>query len=227
MHDVEEGYKTDAYHSLSIEGYRVTTELIERVASGAWNPEDHARDADARNALAAHGYWRAFNEVKSSLKAVLAGRNAGTVSRDDHGAWYRALFAPFVEAGILNTGDLAGYRNAPVYIRNASHVPPSRDAVRDMMPALFDLVTNEPSGGVRAVLGHFCFVFIHPYMDGNGRTGRFLMNVMLASGGFPWTVIPVEQRGEYMSALDDASARGNIRPLARLIAANMRGPNSN
>jgi len=44
-------------------------------------------------------------------------------------------------------------------------------------------------------------VHIHPYMDGNGRMGRFLMNLMLASGGYPWTVIPVQERDEYMSAL--------------------------
>jgi hypothetical protein len=38
------------------------------------------------------------------------------------------------------------------------------------------------------------------YMDGNGRIGRFLMNVMLASGGYPWTVIPVSDRNAYMNA---------------------------
>jgi len=38
------------------------------------------------------------------------------------------------------------------------------------------------------VLGHFVFVYIHPYLDGNGRIGRFLMNLMLAAGGYPWTV---------------------------------------
>ena len=50
------GSLADAYHSLSIEGYRVTDELIQRVATGDWNPEQHASDADARNAMAAHGY---------------------------------------------------------------------------------------------------------------------------------------------------------------------------
>jgi Fic family protein len=87
-----------------------------------------------------------------------------------------------------------------------------------MMPALFDLLAAEPSAAVRAVLGHFCFVFIHPYMDGNGRIGRFLMNAMLASGGFPWTVIRVEWRAEYLAALDAASGRGEIAPLASLLA---------
>ncbi len=64
-------------------------------------------------------------------------------------------------------------------------MPINKDAVRDAMPILFELLENEPDASVRAVLGHFIFVFIHPYMDGNGRMGRFLMNVMLASGGYP------------------------------------------
>lgn len=105
-----------------------------------------------------------------------------------------------------------------MYIKNAAHVPPPREAIRDMMPALFDLLAAEPSASVRAVLGHFCFVFIHPYMYGNGRIGRFLMNAMLASGGFSWTVIRVEWRAKYLAALDAASARGEIAPLASLLA---------
>ncbi|HET7550820.1 MAG TPA: Fic family protein [Gemmatimonadaceae bacterium] len=214
---VQENYRADAYHSLSIEGYRVTDELIERVATGAWNPEQHSDDADARNAMAAHGYWRAFEAVQKSLQRILAGENPGRVARADHGTWYRALFGPSVEAGILGAADLAGYRNGPVYIKNAAHVPPPREAAREMMPALFDLIAEERSAVVRAVLGHFCFVFIHPYMDGNGRMGRFLMNAMLASGGFPWTIIRVEWRDRYLAALDAASARGDIGPFAQLL----------
>jgi hypothetical protein len=215
---VQEKYLADAYHSLSIEGYRVTDELIERVASGAWDPEQHAKDKDARAAMAAHGYWRAFEAVQKSLRRILAAENAGDVARADHGAWYRELFSPSVTAGILAAADLAGYRNGPVYIRNAAHVPPPREAVREVMPGLFDLLADEPSAAVRAVLGHFCFVFIHPYMDGNGRMGRFLMNAMLASGGYPWTIIRVDWRDRYIAALDAASARGEIAPFARFLA---------
>ena len=50
-------------------------------------------------------------------------------------------------------------------------MPPPREAVREMMPVLFELLRDEPSAAVRAVLGHFMFVFIHPYMDGNGVLG--------------------------------------------------------
>jgi hypothetical protein len=218
---VEESYQSDAYHSLSIEGYRVTEELIRNVASGDWNPDQHASDADAKNALSAHGYWLAHNEVKTTIRDILAGKNPGAAFRDDHGSWYRKLFSPNVDAGFLKPADLAGYRADKVFIRNASHVPPSQEAVRDMMPELCARLETEANAAVRAVLGHFLFVFIHPYFDGNGRLGRFLMNVMLASGGFPWTVIRVEQRSEYMAALESASSSHNIKPFAEFIAKSM------
>ena len=55
-------------------------------------------------------------------------------------------------------------------------------------------------------------------MDGNGRMGRFLMNVMLASGGYPWTVIPVEERETYMESLEKASTKKDIEAFASYLA---------
>jgi hypothetical protein len=49
---------------------------------------------------------------------------------------------------------LAGYRAHPVFIRNARHVPPPREAARDTMPVLLELLQKEESPAVRAVLGH-------------------------------------------------------------------------
>ena len=225
---VDAVYVNDAYHSLSIEGYRVSRELIERVRSGAWNPDRNAGDRDIRNALAARGYHDAFVRVRASVEQILSGRNAGGVARRDHAEWYRQLFGPGVTAGIIRAVDLAGYRSGPVHIRRSMHVPPPREAVRDCMPVLFDLLANEPDPSVRVVLGHFMFVYIHPYVDGNGRMGRFLMNVMLASGGYPWTIVPLERRDEYMNALESASVGQDIRPLAAfvggLVAAGLQGP---
>ncbi len=227
MKRVDEVYATDAYHSLSIEGYRVSAELIECVRSGEWNPGDDGEDREHRNALAARGYYDAFQSVKQSVEKVLKNENPGTVAGNGHAEWYAQLFGPSVTAGILRPGDLAGYRNGPVYIRNSLYAPPSREAVRDMMPVLFELLAEEPEPSVRVVLGHFIFVYIHPYFDGNGRMGRFLMNVMLASGGYPWTVIPVERRDDYMTALECASVRSNINPftefLGELVRDNVEG----
>ncbi|MDP1593570.1 MAG: Fic family protein, partial [Gallionella sp.] len=142
----------------------------------------------------------------------------GEVIRRDHHDWYRKLFEPSVMSGILEAKHLAGYRSWPVFIRYARHVPPSYESVRDAMPVFFDLISKEPEAAVRAVLGHFIFVYIHPYGDGNGRMARFLMNAMLASGGYPWTVIHVEDRDGYMTALEQASVNGNIKPFADFIS---------
>ncbi len=222
MKNVEDVYVTDAYHSLSIEGYRVSEELIEKVRDGTWNPDDD-EDREHRNALAARGYFDAFQVVKESLKRVLNGESAGDTADIDHGKWYRELFSPSVTAGILQPGDLAGYRNSPVYIRQSMHTPPAKEAVRDLMPAFFDLLREEDDPVVRIVLGHFMFVFIHPYIDGNGRMGRFLMNVMMASGGYPWTVITVDGRDQYMAALEQASVHKNIKPFTKFLATNLNG----
>jgi Fic family protein len=89
------------------------------------------------------------------------------------------------------------------------------------MNALSDLMTKEEDALVRGVLGHFFFVYIHPYMDGNGRTARFVMNSQLVTSGYPWVVIPVERRQEYMSALEQASVMENIEPFANFIASLM------
>lgn len=215
---VDEIYKSDAYHSLSIEGYRVTPELIERVCSGSWDPDHHDDDRQGRDALAARGYWQAFQVVKSTVAEIIAGANPGTLVRTAHRDWYRELFQPCVVAGLVPASALAGYRNDAVYLRTSRYVPPRWEAVRDAMPALFDIIEQEPEPGVRAVLGHWLFGYIHPYPDGNGRMARFMMNAMLSSGGYPWTVIRVEDRDAYLTALDRASIDMDISPFADFIA---------
>ena len=222
LKQVEDNYSEDAYHSLSIEGYRVTPELIERVRSGDWNSEENKEDNEQKIAMAARGYYLAFQEVKKSIKSILEGNNSGMVADRDHSTWYRELFAPSVTSGILKAADLAGYRNGPVYIKGSMHTPPNHEAVKDSMPVLFDLIKEETEASVRIVLGHFILVYIHPYFDGNGRIARFLMNTMMASGGYPWTVIPIDKRDDYMSALEKASVSNDISDFTKFISDRVR-----
>lgn len=214
---VDDIYQSDAYHSLSIEGYSVTPALLERVQQGNWNPDAHDDDRKSRDALAARGYWQAFQQVKAVVSDIISDANAGERVRAAHMDWYRELFQPCVAAGIIPVTALAGYRNDAVYLRTSRYVPPRWETVRDAMPELFSLLEAETHPGVRAVLGHWMFGYIHPYPDGNGRMARFVMNAMLASGGYPWTVIRVEDRTAYLSALDRASIDLDIAPFAAFI----------
>ena len=211
--DAEDRYAEDAYNSLSIEGYKVTIDLIKRVAQGE---ETSATDD---NTMAAKGYFDAHNKVKASIGDIIDGTTPGTVIKDELRGWNQSLWSPKVMAGIIKPADLLGWRGHDVFITGSQHTPLNPSAVRDAMPAFFELLEQEDSPAVRAVLGHFVFVFIHPYMDGNGRLGRFLMNAMLASGGWPWTVVPVTVKKDYMTALESASVDQDIKPFAKLMCS--------
>lgn len=216
-----ETYVKDAYHSLSIEGYHVNEELIEKIANGKWDPDSLGADKQQLDAMAAKGYSNSFDAVIESITKVLTGKEPGHVLEVDLQTWYRELFTPLFQANILSQEKLAGFRNSQVYITNSKHVPPPRTALLDCMEVFFDLLKSEPVASVRAILGHFIFVYIHPYMDGNGRIGRFILNLMLISGGFNWTIIRVERRKKYMSALEAASTSENIGPFTDFILEEM------
>ena len=215
---VDDNYRNDAYHSLSIEGYRVTPELIDRVRAGSWDADNHDDDRQSRDALAARGYWQAFRLVRAAVSEIIGGGEAGALVHKAHRDWYRELFQPCVAAGLIAASALAGYRSDAVFLRRSRHVPPRWEAVRDAMPALFDLLESETEPSVRAVLGHWLFGYVHPYPDGNGRMARLIMNAMLASGGYPWTVIRVEDRDVYLAALESASIDQDIGPFAQFVA---------
>ncbi|HWO17646.1 MAG TPA: Fic family protein [Kofleriaceae bacterium] len=215
-------YQLDAYHSLSIEGYQVTPELVQRVAVGAWDPEREPSDRESGNALAARGYWLAFQRVRETVRRILAARGDIGIVRTAHREWYRELFSPHVAVGLLDAQILAGYRTQPVFLRGSRHVPPRAEILRDAMPALFDLIEGEPAPAVRAVLGHWLLGYVHPFPDGNGRIARFLMNALLAGGGYPWTVIRVDDRAAYLDALEAASVAADVRPFARFVAKQMQ-----
>ena len=215
---VDDQYRLDAYHSLSIEGYRVSTELIERVRLGTWSPHSNSSDTSARDAMAARGYWQAFQQVRATVSDVLSGANAARLVRDRHQDWYRELFGPSVDIGLVTPSGLSGYRRHPTYLRGSRHVPMRWDAVPGAMKELFELMDEDEEPAVQAVLGHFLFGFIHPYADGNGRMARFIMNTMLATGGFPWISVRVADRKKYMDALEAASLDQTIEPFAEFLA---------
>lgn len=221
LSQIDACYVKDSYNSLSIEGYKVTEELIERVRVGNWNPKKNEEDKNRKDALAARGYYQAYQLLRRSIADVLSGGNPAEMYVKGHQQWHFQLFEPCIRAGIIKATDLVGYRHHQVYIRNSMHTPLNPDAVLDAMTTLSEMMQQEPDAFVRAVLGHFFFVYIHPYMDGNGRTARFTMNSQLVTGGYNWVVIPVKQRKKYMAVLEKASVNEDIKDFVRFIVSLM------
>lgn len=210
-------YVKDSYNSLSIEGYKITEGLLERVRSGNWDPEKENEDKERKDALAARGYYQAYELLKQGVSDCFSGQSPAQLYVKCHQDWHFQLFEPCIRAGIVKASDLLGYRRDQVYIRNSMHTPLNPDAVLDTMSTLSDLMMKEENALVRAILGHFFFVYIHPYMDGNGRTARFVMNSQLVTSGYPWVVVPIERRQEYMEALEQASVGEDIEAFARFV----------
>lgn len=113
---VDEICQNDAYHSLSIEGCRVTAELIERVRKGLWDRFASSASCQSRDALAARGYCQALQRVRKTVSKVIGGADAGEPVRMAHGDWFREMFQPPSPRDQLelqplpNTGTMPGSR---------------------------------------------------------------------------------------------------------------------
>lgn len=120
-------------------------------------------------------------------------------------------------------GENAGrYRQVNVLISGANHRPPQALQVPEQMQAFMHWYnTDAPHlhAVERAARFHGEFVKIHPFADGNGRTSRLLMNLELMKGGFPATVIEVEQRLAYYEALDKAHCTADYSDFIDLVAS--------
>ncbi len=118
--------------------------------------------------------------------------------------------------------DHAGkYRSENVAISGATHIPPNHMLVPEYMQKLFaeyEQQWNAYHPVVKACLLHGEFVKIHPFIDGNGRTARLLLNFELMKNGYPPIVITKEKRAEYYAALDIAHTTMDYSKFIQLIA---------
>lgn len=110
-------------------------------------------------------------------------------------------------------------RNGGVRIQGANFVPPNARKVYDLFEELIDFVAKNPLGlnAIElATVFHHKFVWIHPFFDGNGRTVRLAMNLILMNAGFPPAIILKNDRNKYYAALNMAN-NGNYSKLMLLM----------
>lgn len=114
-------------------------------------------------------------------------------------------------------------RNGAVRINGANFIPPNANKVSDLFEELVDFVNTNPlklNDILLATVFHHRFVWIHPFFDGNGRTVRLAMNLILMRAGFPPAIILKNDRNKYYEALNQAN-NGNYYPLALLMVQSL------
>ena len=111
------------------------------------------------------------------------------------------------------------YRRENVTIKGATHIPPDYIKIPELMEKLILNYNtwNEYHPIIKAVLLHGELVKIHPFVDGNGRTSRLLMNLDLMNSGYNPVIIKKESRLKYYEALDKAHTTGNYTDFVKLV----------
>ena len=112
------------------------------------------------------------------------------------------------------------YRNSNVIITGSNHTPPDASAVPHLMSDLIKWINNKKnqlSPIELAAFLHHKIVFIHPFFDGNGRTARLVMNLILMQKGYPLVMILKNDRRRYYDSLDKAD-KENYKPFVNFIA---------
>lgn len=115
------------------------------------------------------------------------------------------------------------YRTSNVYIAGTSHIPPDALIVAGQMQALIKWLSSERKSLhpiELASLFHHRLVHIHPFLDGNGRTARLMMNVLLMQEGYPLAIILKNDRNRYYRVLEIADS-GKYKELVRFIATSV------
>ncbi len=99
------------------------------------------------------------------------------------------------------------FRTDRVLIKGTRFIPPGSHKFGELVPKVLELANLQGEHPVlQAAELHYNLVAIHPFADGNGRTARLLMNYHLLRHGYPHSIIEVEKRAEYLTALEEANA---------------------
>lgn len=122
----------------------------------------------------------------------------------------------------IQSDEAGRYRRDRVRIAGSSLILPNPLRVPDLMSQWATGLSRIDGHPVlHAARMHYHFVAIHPFIDGNGRTARLLMNLLLLRAGYPAALIPVSARAEYYATLEDAN-HGDLRPFEHFIACRVR-----
>lgn len=201
----KEAYIQNIYHSVGIEGNTMSlaetrTILETRMAVGGKSIDEHNEILGMDSAM-------------KFINATLVPNKNDYISINDILEIHRRVLGHVdpVEGGV--------FRKTQVYV--GGHIPPNPKDLFVLMNQFEEWLNSEKAQKLHpvklAALAHYRLVFIHPFIDGNGRTSRLLMNTILMKKGFPPVIIQKQHRLKYYNFLQIAN-EGDIRPFVRFIA---------
>jgi Fic family protein len=207
----------DAYHSTTMEGYRISRAASDAIVRGEPLPEGPQDIESLQAAMAVQGYSIAYSEVLEQA------RQKAPVDTNLILDLYEALFRPAVNAGITDVSALRGWRNTSVGLRGWRYVPPNPKKIPDLIGGFERFIAREDLNPLaRALLTQLEFVTIHPFLDGNGRLGRLLMNHSLLSAGYPWVTVRSDERMPFFKSIERAQVDGDAVPFAQFLWHSIR-----
>lgn len=200
----KEAYFSHIYHTNAIEGNTLTLMQTRAIVE--------TRIAVGGKSLAEQNEVLGLDAALSYVNNTLLGRIGSITLKDILNIHKRVLgYVDPTEAGVL--------RDTQVFV--GEFKPPEAADLPSLMSDFIEWLNNEDTLKLHpveyAALAHYKLVVIHPFYDGNGRTSRLLMNLILMQAGFPPVTIKVEDRLKYYESLEMGNA-GDIRPFIRFIA---------
>ena len=200
----KENYFRHIYHTTAIEGNTFTLSQTRSFVE--------TNIAIGGKSIMEHNEILGLDAALSYINSTLVNK-LGTICVDD------ILDIHLRVLGYVDPVGAGHFRTTQVFV--GDHVPPEPGSVEALVREFVEWLNSEEALGLHvleyAALAHYKLVYIHPFYDGNGRTSRLLMNLILMQAGYPPIIIKVEEKHEYYQHLNTAND-GDVRPFIRFIA---------
>ncbi|XP_033217433.1 protein adenylyltransferase Fic [Belonocnema kinseyi] len=200
----KEAYFQHIYHTVGIEGNTMNLAQTRAIVE--------TRTAVAGKSIDEHNEILGLDAAMKYINATLVNR-VGSISIKDILEIHRRVL------GHVDPIEGGQFRRTQVYV--GGHIPPGPGDIHFLMEEFASWLNSERAIRLHpvryAALAHYKLVHIHPFSDGNGRTSRLLMNMILMQAGYPPVIIHKRHRHEYYENLQIANG-GDVRPFVRFIA---------
>ncbi|XP_011169244.1 protein adenylyltransferase Fic [Solenopsis invicta] len=200
----KEAYFQHIYHTVGIEGNTMNLAQTRAIVE--------TRTAVSGKSIDEHNEILGLDAAMKYINATLVNR-VGSISIKDILEIHRRVL------GHVDPIEGGQFRRTQVYV--GGHIPPGPSNIHYLMEEFVLWLNSEQAIRMHpvryAALAHYKLVHIHPFTDGNGRTSRLLMNMILMQAGYPPVIIHKQHRHKYYEYLQLANA-GDIRPFVRFIA---------